>query len=59
MKVQAFIIGAFAALTIAAAVPEQDNANAILQRSSESANKYCGSKDERCSADDQCCSEGN
>lgn len=55
MKVQAFLIGAFAALAIAGAVPAQDDANVIQQRKPES-NKYCGGKDEHCSADDQCCS---
>ncbi|KAK7212266.1 hypothetical protein V2G26_019444 [Clonostachys chloroleuca] len=56
MKVQAFLIGAFAALAIAGAVPAQDDANVIQQRKPES-NKYCGGKDEHCSADDQCCSK--
>ncbi|CAG9987718.1 unnamed protein product [Clonostachys byssicola] len=55
MRVQAFFIVAFAALAIAGAVPEQGDAF-IKQRTPESS-KYCGGKDEHCSADDQCCSK--
>ncbi|CAH0046200.1 unnamed protein product [Clonostachys solani] len=57
MKAHAFFIGASAALAIAGTAPAKDNENDAQKRTPESGNKYCGGKDEHCSANNQCCSK--